>query len=212
MKMDTEKVVKQARRILKGMDNDHRRGAFEAQELIRIYAGESSSFYKNIAKVAEKLGSMNGDISYYASARQILEGFVDSLENGLFEDVSIERKAQIDVVSDFLSQAQTMLETKKIHPAAAATIIGASLEEFLRNWVEEKNLSAEGRSIDSYGKELKKERLITKQDMKDITAWAGIRNDAAHGNWEEVSDIKKISLMLEGVNLFMRKYGDKETI
>ena len=49
------------------------------------------------------------------------------------------------------------------------------------------------------------------QDIKDITAWAGLRNDAAHGEWEEVKDRSKISLMLEGVNLFMRKYGERGT-
>jgi hypothetical protein len=49
--------------------------------------------------------------------------------------------------------------------------------------------------------------LITKQDMKDITAWGGLRNHAAHGEWTEVSDRQRASLMLDGVNLFMRKYG-----
>ena len=41
--------------------------------------------------------------------------------------------------------------------------------------------------------------------MKDITSWAGVRNHAAHGEWEEVSDRKRVQLALEGVNLFMRK-------
>ena len=45
-----------------------------------------------------------------------------------------------------------------------------------------------------------------KQDIKDITAWAGIRNDAAHGYWEKVESKENISLMLQGINLFMRKY------
>ncbi len=43
--------------------------------------------------------------------------------------------------------------------------------------------------------------------MKDITSWAGLRNHAAHGEWDEVKDKTRVSIMLEGVNLFMRKYS-----
>ena len=53
--------------------------------------------------------------------------------------------------------------------------------------------------------------LITKQDVKDLTAWAGLRNHAAHGEWTEVQDPSRIKLMLEGVNLFMREYGPEGT-
>ena len=34
----------------------------------------------------------------------------------------------------------------------------------------------------------------------------GLRNSAAHVKWDEVNDGNKVSLMLQGVNLFMRKY------
>ena len=42
-------------------------------------------------------------------------------------------------------------------------------------------------------------------DIKDITSWAGIRNHAAHGEWDHVSDRARVRLMLEGINLFMRQ-------
>jgi hypothetical protein len=48
--------------------------------------------------------------------------------------------------------------------------------------------------------------LISKQDAKDILSWGGLRNHAAHGEWDQVSDKQRVQLMLEGVNLFMRKY------
>ena len=122
--------------------------------------------------------------------------------------MSIERKAQLAVVSDFLEQAQVLLNSKNVHPAAPAVIIGAALEEFLRNWVEEADLSLGNQkpSLDTYKDVLRVADFITKQDTKDITAWSGLRNHAAHGEWDEVSDKNRISLMLEGVNLFMRKY------
>jgi hypothetical protein len=129
------------------------------------------------------------------------------VEAGLNTDISPERKAQLDVVSDLLEQANNLLDSKQVHPAAPAVLIGATLEEFLRNWIEAEGISLGSArpSIDSYTKALRESELITKQDAKDITAWAGIRNHAAHGEWDEVNDRNRIRLMLEGVNLFLRK-------
>ena len=204
--MDAEELIVQAKRIIKNDENVHPSQTYaEALEFLRIYAGERSSFYKQLFNLKQDFGD-----SYYSHrAVSVLKAFINHINNGLTEDISIERKAQIDVVSDFLEQANNLLETKKVHAATPTVLIGASLEEFLRNWVEDTGLSIgnQKKSIDSYAKTLKKAGLIDTQDMKDITSWAGLRNHAAHGNWDEVDDKKKISLMLQGVNLFMRKYG-----
>ena len=103
-----------------------------------------------------------------------------------------------------------MLDDKRVHPAAPALLIGASLEEFLRNWAEEQNLTgtAKNPGLDSFAGKLKQANLITKQDAKDITSWGGLRNSAAHGEFDQIQK-ESISLMLQGVNLFMRKYSDR---
>ena len=96
-----------------------------------------------------------------------------------------------------------------MHPAAPCILIGAALEEFLRNWVTDLGLISDesGPSLDNYSNILRREEFIDKPDSKDIVSWAGLRNDAAHGHWEKVNDKKKISIMLDGVNLFLRKYS-----
>ena len=205
--MNTDDLIKQARRIIESGQKSSWAGILaEAMEFLRIYAGEKSAFFKHLSKVSQSW-SDNVIMKYVVSN---LEAFIRFAENGLLEGISIERKAQIDVVSDFLEQAITLLNSKEVHPAAPAVIIGAALEEFLRNWIEEAGLSLGGKnpSLDSYAKVLREEDLITKQDGKDITSWSGLRNYAAHGEWEEVNDKNRISIMLEGVNLFMRKYGE----
>ncbi len=181
----------------------------EALEFLRLYAGERSAFYKTLA--SHKYGGNNYRLVTEIEAS--LKGFVRFIENGLLDGLAIERKAQIDVVSDFLSQAQELLNSKGVHPAAPAMIVGASLEEFLRNWVEDATLSISNKkpSIDAYASTLREAEVITKQDMKDITAWAGKRNDAAHGNWDAVKDKASISNMLDGVNLFIRKYTNQSS-
>ena len=205
--MEKEQLIKQANIIIEFSKRDSDTGGLAvAMEFLRTYAGEKSSFYKYLSNLSRNTWS--GELfSLYVV--KTLEGFIQYAQNDLLEGVSIERKAQIDVVSDFLEQAQSLLNAKGVHPAAPTVIIGAALEEFLRNWVEDSQISLKGKkpSLDSYAKSLREDELITKQDLKDITSWAGLRNHAAHGEWDEVSDKKRVTLMLEGINLFMRKYG-----
>lgn len=175
-------------------------------EFLRSFAGPKSSFLETLTKydpnvVGPNLASRNTVL--------VLHSYSDYIKAGLGSALSPERRAQLDVVSDFLEMAQTLLATKGIHPAAPAVIIGASLEEFLRTWVESESLPMGGRkpAMESYSQVLREADLITKQDGKDITSWAGVRNHAAHGEWADVGGNERVSLMLEGVNLFMRKYS-----
>ena len=203
--MDTEEIIRQAgsleARILEyEQRNEHGyyRQAAQAQvcEFLRNYAGPKSAFLKQ-AEACRFIGTLLA----------IVHSFTEYLRAGLATGVSPERQAQLDVVSDLLGQANSLLEDAKYHPAAAAILIGACLEEFLRTWVDAESLSI-GKSkpgIDAYSKALRGAELISKQDMKDITSWAGVRNHAAHGEWEQVSDRNRIGLALEGVNLFMRQ-------
>ena len=198
--MDKETLIKEAKRI-QGLNN---RAILqvEAKEFIRRFVGEDSDFYR---KLNERIMDWN---EFEHRAKYIMGSFIQFTENGLLSNLTYEREIQIETVSDFLDQANSLLNDTKVHPAAPAVIIGAALEEFLRNWIEEEgvDIMTIKNSLDTYAQELKKRELINKQDYKDITAWGGTRNDAAHGHFDEVNDRKKIKLMLEGVNLFIRQY------
>lgn len=170
-------------------------------EFLGQFAGTKSAFYTMAQSAA------GTQIQFMLPAA--LDNFRSYIEAGLASEVTPERRAQLDVVSDFLEQAHTLIESKGVHPAAPIVLVGATLEEFLRTWVEGADLSLGQRkpSLDAYAQVLLTEDCISKQDMKDITAWGGLRNHAAHGDWAEVADKHRAALMLEGVNLFMRKYG-----
>lgn len=210
--MDSTELIEHAKALRKriqayGRDLDgggSPADAAQAQvcEFLRQYAGAKSAFVKR-AEAAEGYDSYR-----VATLSAILDSFVEYVSAGLGAAISPERRAQLDVVSDVLAQAQALLDDDKHHPAAAAMLVGAALEEFLRTWVEAAGVSV-GNSkpgIDAYAKALRATEMIEKQDVKDITSWAGTRNHAAHGEWEHVSDRGRIRLMLEGVNLFMRQY------
>lgn len=204
--MTKEDLIKNSKRIINSSEKNAHGGLVEAREFLRIYAGEESSFYKTLAE----LSSNNYDSTKTNRVNQVLSTFIDFVENDLLRSISLEREIQIDTVSDYLEQAESLLNDQKVHPAAPTVIIGASLEEFLRNWLEDDgfDISTIKNSLDAYSTELRKQDKISKQDLKDIISWGGTRNDAAHGHWESVEDRKRIKLMLEGVNLFMRKYSE----
>ncbi len=208
--METKELIEHTKRLITVVEKIkdslwQQQGAYaQVIEFLKKYAGDNSAFVKLI----------NSTTGYSPPAAKnsmiaTLNSFIEYVESGLLEGISPERQAQLDVVSDFLEQADNLLQAKDIHPAAPAVIIGATLEEFLRTWIEAENLSLGNKkpSLENYSQTLREADFITKQDAKDLTSWGGIRNHAAHGEWDEVSDKRRISLMLEGVNLFMRKYG-----
>lgn len=177
--------------------------AAEFKNLILTSYGKNNPFYEAVDKI--KITAPQA--IYYLD--NLITSFLRAVENDLISSVSYHRKIKIEVVRDYLTQAEQLAEMDEFHPATAVVLAGASLEEFLRNWVENESLLLEVRSpsIDSYAKALRKNELINKQDLKDITAWAGLRNDAAHGNWLAVMDRGKVSIMIKGISLFVRQYS-----
>jgi hypothetical protein len=203
--MNREKKIEITKKIHASNDSGSTKLA-EALEFFRVYVGEHSNFYKQLQEIP-KISGTDGQRSF--SVNSVLHGYLNYLANELDTGVSMARRIQIDTVSDILEQAQNILRDNNLHPAAACVILGAGLEEFLRNWLEQENLMAATtkKSIDSYARILKEADLINKQDHKDITSWAGLRNSASHGHWQEVEERTKVELMLQGINLFMRTYS-----
>ncbi len=211
--MNREELISQTKSIIQKANKDQDIvGVYaEACEFLRVYAGPRSSFLRTLERFDPFKEREPGFKNVFSPdpIRGVLESFLDYVESGLHEGMSPERRAQLDVVSDFLNIAHSLLDDRKVHPAAPAVLVGATLEEFLRNWIETEGLSLGNRKrgLEAYSQILRDAELITKQDSKDITAWAGLRNHAAHGEWDEVEDRNRVSIMLEGVNLFMRKYA-----
>ena len=203
--MNKEQLIEQSTRIIAASQSNPQSALTQAVEFLRVYAGEKTSFYNILSQINVR-ATNDYKLNYVFT---VLNSFIQYVENDLLRSISLEREIQIETVSDYLSQAETLLNDKNVHPAAAAVIIGASLEEFLRNWLEDSgfDLTSIKNSLDAYSSELRKQEKITKQDLKDIVSWSGTRNDAAHGLWQNVEDKNRIKLMLEGVNLFMRKYS-----
>jgi hypothetical protein len=209
--MTEDKILEYAKQLLSQAHDVHAvPGVYAAAcEFLRTYAGPSTQFLATLQRFPPD-GRMAGAHGFQGEyLAQVLKAFIGYVEAGMAGGVSLERRGQLDTVSDLLEMAQSLLDSSDVHPAAAAVLIGATLEEFLRGWIEVDGveLGSRRRGLDTYSHVLREAEKITKQDVKDITSWAGIRNAAAHGEWAAVEDRGRIRLMLEGVNLFLRRYA-----
>lgn len=132
----------------------------------------------------------------------ILKAVESDLESGMLSN--LRSLAQAEVFADFLEMAEHLL--REGYKDAAAVILGAVLEDSLRKIAEANDVS----TIGPNGKPLTLDPLnaaVTKQGVygplvqKQITSWANLRNDAAHGHFEKY-DESQVQHML----LFVQKF------
>jgi uncharacterized protein YutE (UPF0331/DUF86 family) len=131
--------------------------------------------------------------------------WADFAEAGLADAEPFEVRARFESSTDLMEQVQRLLDDGSVHHAAPVVLCGAALEEFLRALATAASPGIGGTpTLDKYATELQKAGVITRQDAKDIRSWAGLRNSAAHGHFDDFS-LEQAQLMAQGVNLFMRQ-------
>ena len=130
----------------------------------------------------------------------ILMGIKSDFEGGHLADLRSEIRAEVE--SDLLGQAQKLLEAG--HKDSAAMLIGAVLEDALRQLCRKKNIP-EGDSIEKMNAPLRNAGVYSLPQQQQITAWAAIRNKAAHAKFTEYS-IEEVRLMLQGLTTFILNY------
>jgi hypothetical protein len=97
--------------------------------------------------------------------------------------------------SDFLEMAAYLLKEEQLKQPAAV-LAGGVLEEHIRKLSELNGIScsssealgAKAKKLDALNSELAKANVYGKNDQKQITAWCGIRNSAAHAHYDEFDD------------------------
>ncbi|MEO6331517.1 MAG: hypothetical protein ABIV11_04180 [Gemmatimonadaceae bacterium] len=112
-----------------------------------------------------------------------------------------------EVFGDFLEMAEHLAAAG--YKDAAAVIAGSTLESHLRQLCVKNGLgpSASGlpKKADTINAELTKQGAYTKLDQKNVTAWLGLRNDAAHGNYAAY-DASQVTLLVASVRDFITRH------
>jgi hypothetical protein len=137
-------------------------------------------------------------LRYLAGALKALRS---DYEHGRLQ--TFRQMVQSDLFSDFLEMAEYLLEDKLKDPAAV--IAGGVLEEHLRKLCDKNGVDlADKPKLDTMNADLAKKGAYGKNEQKQITAWAGVRNSAAHGKYNEYS-LDQVTLMVEGIRQFLGK-------
>ncbi len=108
---------------------------------------------------------------------------------------------EAEVLNDGLEQAEEFI--KAGYKDAACIVAGVVLETAIKDLCNRNNILLA--KLDTMNGELAKAGIYNKSMQKQITAWAGLRNDAAHGNWPAYTK-EQVALMVAGVNAFIADY------
>lgn len=140
----------------------------------------------------------------------VLASFKEDLENGYIQ--TVKELVHAEVFTDFIEMSESLLNAG--YKDSAAVIIGSVLENHLRQMATKNGISCT--SVDKRGEsytkkasslndELAKAGVYLPTNQKQVLAWLGIRNDAAHGCYEHYTK-DQVMLMVQGVTGFLAQF------
>lgn len=174
-------------------------------EMLKRLYPPGSQHRQMFDKAVEKYDFTNMHSNYHQHGSQvlgILQSVKHELDNGLVVDFT--KVVAASVFADFLEMAEYLL--REGYKDAAAVLIGGVLEDTLRKLAEANGITttkANGAplTIEPLNVALAKAELYGKLVQKQITSWANLRNDAAHGNYSEYN-ADQVQMMLLFVQNF----------
>jgi hypothetical protein len=175
-----------------------------ALDFLDRFTGHDSQWTVRGREVAD-----NNRSSMASGARalgDVLREWASAVAAGIVVVPQVEAQGARAVAStDLMDQVRVLAEDRSVHPAAPIVLAGAALEVALRSAVDELQLTlTEKPGITAYARRLRQEGLLSAQDVKDVEQMAGVRNFAAHGQFDELSR-ERAGLMEQQVNFFLAR-------
>ena len=164
--------------------------------LIQRAFGEDSAHYRNFIEHFKEFdgweSSLNTLVAIFDSAKEDYEG------GYLF---NVQSLVKAEVLDDALEQARSLLTSGYKDPAAV--LVGVSLETALKDLCQRASIPIG--KLDKMNADLCKAGTYNMAKQKQITAWADLRNKAAHGDWTTYTkeDVKEY---MDGVSRFIADY------
>ena len=164
-------------------------------------SGTTSTYSREIARIIE----INPALHVHTSS---VIGVAKALRHDIAEGNlrTLTELVHAAVFADFLEMAKQLLESG--YKDAAAVICGSTLESHLRELCKKFGIATEvnGRpkKADKMNSELAKATAYSALDQKSVTAWLGLRNKAAHGEYGEY-DENQVDVLISGVEHFVAR-------
>ena len=156
---------------------------------------------ESVLKNTQKSISRSRDEEVEFRLRGILSALRGDYDAGRLQ--SFEELIHADLSSDFLEMAEYFLQEGYKDPAAV--IAGGVLEEHLRKLCGKHGATVPPKpKLDTMNAELAKAGAYNKNDQKQVTAWADLRNAAAHGKYGDYTH-EQAKLMVAGIRDFISR-------
>lgn len=188
---------------------------WQAASVITRLTSSGSAYYAAAEKIASHAASFVSHESNRSTAVEKMKGILLALrkdfENNYLSTVTELLRA--DTFADFLEQAEHLLAEG--YKDAAAVIAGGVAEQHLKNLcikhgvaitLAKPNGDIRNLKADELNSELAKANVYNKAYQKTITALLGIRNHAAHGEWDQYSK-EQVKNMLAQVTDLVARYS-----
>ena len=129
----------------------------------------------------------------------ILRAALEDVEQGNL--VTLQEMAAAEVFSDFLEQADYLLENGYVAPAAS--LAGAVLENGLRSLAERNGIAVKARDdLSALNSKLAAKSVYNRLRQKQVAIWIDVRNAADHGRFEDFTQ-EDVADVVKGVRNFL---------
>lgn len=165
--------------------------------ILKLY-GSDHPYYLDLTASLKNFSGAN-------ITKGILNAVKREIEDGFI--ISIHDLVSSEIFTDFIEMAEYLIKENYKDPAAV--IIGSVLENRLRslassNDLEINNDNGAHKKANLLNNELYKSDVYGKLDQKSIVAWLDLRNQAAHGHYDEYNK-NQVELMLNYVRDFINR-------
>ena len=149
----------------------------------------------------------------YAEAKGLLLATKEGFESDLFD--SFHREISNTISMDYLQLAEDVFSDKSCKYSSshipAAVLAGVTLERYLRGLcgytkppISIVKRNGKHKCMNEMIDDLRRQDVVNETDAKQLRVWAGMRNDAAHGNVENL-DRYDVEQMINGVRHFLER-------
>lgn len=157
---------------------------------------------------------ISGYPSYHGCS--LLAGYARGLRADYAGDclTTFREEFNADLFADFLAMAEHLLQSDQLMQPAAV-LAGGVLEEHIRKlcgkhgvgvtWTD-KRKKVHPKSVDTMNGELCNKGAYGKNEQKQVTAWYGIRNSAAHVDKFDELDAGAVQNMIDGLRIFVSRF------
>lgn len=150
---------------------------------------------------AEKAQNFDNNAKVLKRLEPIVRAAYDDLKGGFL--ISFKKIVQAEVFDSELEQARSLLDSSYKNPAAV--IAGVVLETAIKELCVNNGIDIQKKKLTHLNDDLAKAGIYNKLQQKQITALADIRNNAAHGDYDQFTK-EDVQRMIQDIERFLISY------